>query len=167
MKKIVLWMDSIVAIFFLSVAAIMYYESSRIYTGDGFAMDPASYPMLIISIILLLALLLLVGGIRNNLRKTPINQASEENDEGSAIVEEVSPNYKNPLKMILLLIAFGFGLGYLGFIVSTLVMIIVGTLMLGYRSYVRMTIGAIVVTLVVYFGFSYLLLVKFPSGLLF
>lgn len=169
MKKIKVWMDSIVAVIFLILAAVMYYESAKISTDESFAMNPASYPYVIISIIVLLALILLVGEIKKGLtKKAFISEAAiEVRAESSETDKEIAPNYKNPLKIIVLLIAYGFGLAYLGFIVSTFVMIIAGTLLLGYRSYLRMTIAAIIVTLVVYSGFTYLLLVRFPSGLLF
>lgn len=161
MKTVWLWMDSFVGAIFLILAAIMYYFSTKIDNNDPFAMNPASYPIIIIAVIALLALIILAGGIKKGLHNAHTDDASTE-------IEEVSKaNYNNPLKIILLLIAYVFGFAYIGFIVSTIAMVCVGTLMLGYRSYVRMAIASIVVTLIMYFGFAKLLLVSFPSGLLF
>jgi putative tricarboxylic transport membrane protein len=122
--------------------------------------DAALAPILVCSLVIVLTLIAIVLDLRTI--KNKVSSAST----GDTEVEEVQQ--KKPMMMILTLTCIYYLLVvYLGFFISTLAFLSMVPLLYKYKNY-KFIIGSCIVLMLVYWvGFSVLMNIRFPKGILF
>jgi len=152
--------------FFVAFGTVMYILSNDFANDDTIAMNPAFYPRMMIALILFVTVLLVIYD--KNPEKTNSADALDSKKTGDDkpvkqwLVQEIPV-----LKFYILLLLYALGLKILGFVIPTLILLFAGMHMLGCKRYSIMGSVTLIITFSIYFSFSYLLKVRFPSGILF
>jgi len=141
----------------LLLAGIMYLETLSFPSGSRFRADPATFPTFLIAIIAGLSLVLLlrsivVDGARLHFQWGKI---------GNTIV-----NYWLVPTVFAIFALYVVALSHLGFVVSTLVFLIIGQALIARRIDIRYLLRAFGIavgaTLLIYYSFSHLLRIWLP-----
>ena len=143
------------AIICLGVVALV--GAGQVRTGAGYvAVGPAVMPAVVgIGLVVLGSLLLLRATVRPDL------------DLARHVVSEIAASeWRTPSLVLAALVAYAVALGPAGYVIATTVFLPVAAAILGSRRPVRDVAVAVVLSVVVFIGFTEFLGVRLPAGLL-
>lgn len=141
----------------LAFALFLIYDATRIRQGGGFTIiGPRVFPLLAAGALAILAVLML-------LRATVWPDA----DLAARGLAEAEATHWPTVGMVLaLLVVYPFAMSTLGYVVATAIFLPAAAWALGSRSPWRDLAVGVVLALVIYLGFTRLLSVRLPAGVL-
>lgn len=149
----------------LLLIGMAFILSSGFASPDSGALNPAFYPRIIITLILIMTVLWTgLEAIKHKRSAAAETEKADNAGRGDNVQKKV---LGITFQFISIAILFALGLQYLSFLIATPIFLIVSMLVLGYRNIRNMILSTSIITLVIYFGFTYLLNVRFPSGIFF
>lgn len=152
----------IVPAIILALIAFAYILSIGFNAPEGGVLNPAYYPRLLIYIILFMTVSLIISEFIKN-KKVGTEKSEDSCDNKNASKREITLT----LKFILAIVLYSLLLKVLGFVIATVLFLISAMMILGYKNYKNMVILTVIITAIVYFGFTNILNVRFPSGIFF
>ncbi len=138
-----------VALAFMALAALLMGETFRDeyhQSRAGYAMGPAFYPRIVLALIMAMAVLVVVDAFRG---------------EGGRVRLD---GLGRVLGLVGITIAYGIGIGILGFAISSIVFVIATALVLGYRRLEIVVPVAVAYAFGVWALFQKVLLIILPSS---
>jgi len=151
----------------LSVSTIIFATfflilSFQIESDASSAIGPSSWPLALMGMMLVLGIILTFNVFRNR-RQKELSSNPDDTDDADDDDELVYP-YKL-YYLIIFLVFYTIGLHYVGFIVSTFILILLLTLLFGMNKWVNRLTTAIVSTASFIVLFPILLNLPFPRGI--
>jgi len=147
MKKNRMSYDVPIGIFLVAFSAYFFKESFKIPNPNS-----ALFPRLLLTILGILGLVILLGGLRKTFRP-------KETDKPEIVSLDV---YKHPMFVYVLIIVYIVLLTYTNFILSTVIFIPLIMLYYGSRNWKTIAIVTVSTTVLVYLMFSIVLKVVLP-----
>lgn len=147
----------IVAVLILAFGVVTAYQTVQLGAEEGYGpAGPAFFPLVISAGLLLFGSLFLLQTL---VRPDP---ALREH-----VAEEESATHWSTVGLLVVaLLAYAFLLDPLGYPIATILFFVAVTRVLGSRRFARDVVVAVVASLVLYFGFTEVLGVRLPGGLL-
>ena len=152
----------IAPVIILALIIFAYVLSIDFNAPENGVLNPAYYPRLLIYIILVMTISVIVMEFLKN-KKVNSVKSEESSDSDNASKREKALT----LKFISAIVLYALVLKVLGFVIATALFLISSMTVLGYKNYKNMIILTVFVTAIIYFGFSSILNVRFPSGIFF
>lgn len=147
----------IAAVVIVLGAMVVLFDAIRITAEGGWGpQEPSFFPMVV-------GIGLLIFGVAFLIRTTvkPDQELLEQ-----AAVEHARTHWRALWSVIVVLLGYAFVLGPLGYVVATSLFFLVIARLAGSRQPIRDIIVAVLFSLAVFFGFTEILGVRLPAGLL-
>lgn len=151
--------DIIISFVFIILSVFMLISSSQFTSGfNQESLGAAGFPRLIAIIILILAIINLIKGLRNNSKSTNMT------------IKEIFNEYKFVIILLTIFFVYIVLMKYIGFVLSTMIFLLSSQWILSNKSKKNIPI-IIIITLLIslgaYFFFTSYLTVVFPAGIFF
>lgn len=158
--------ERILSVSTIVFAAFFLTMSLQIESKGESAIGPASWPTALMGMMLILGILLTFNVFKNNNKHTSTSDAEDIVTEEEIVTDdEEELVYSSKFYyMLLLLIVYIICLYFIGFILSTLILITIATLLFGMKKWTNRLITAIVSTAGFIVLFPILLSLPFPRG---
>lgn len=141
----------------LALGLVVLYATFQIRQPGGYSVvGPVFFPRAVALGLLALSVLFL---LRTTIR--PDSDLAER-----AAEEEAATHWPTVGWTVLALVVYAFALGWLGYIIATSLFYLVMARILGSRRPLRDLLIGVVLSTIIYFGFTRLLSVRLPAGLL-
>lgn len=158
-------MDRFIApIVIFGIIGSAFFMSNDFASTDAGVLNPAYYPRIIIYISFILTLMLVVDELFRA-RKEKNNKKEAKLESAVNAIKEKQKEHKITFQFVSLVILYAFAMNYLGFLIATPLFLVNAMYLLRYRKMKVIFISSLSITAVIYFGFTYLLNVRFPSGI--
>ncbi|MBI2529196.1 MAG: tripartite tricarboxylate transporter TctB family protein [Candidatus Rokubacteria bacterium] len=144
------WSDVVGGAAFLALASVVCVAAARLSVGTALAPGPGFYPLVLGIALAVPAAVLFVRGVR---RTRTVPAATAHVPPGAVLVVAAD------------LLVYPVLLTYLGFVVATLVFLVVIFRGVELKRWLPATVTAALITLVAYLVFAYALRIPFPRGL--
>lgn len=158
--------EIVIGIFLIILSALIYFNSDDFPQMNETHLDPGSYPKLVAALLFFLSLILII-------KQTVVLIKTKEFGFKNGFKDFLLKQWHEYRLVIFALIILGlyiFTLDILGFIISTILFIIVSSLLIGpikKKNVITISIISFVMTLGIYFFFENVLYVRFPDGIFF
>jgi putative tricarboxylic transport membrane protein len=147
----------VTAIAVIVIGAIALWQSLAVHEGGGYsAIGPGLLPVTV-------SIALLVLGVAFLLTATLWPDAYLVRKVAG---EHAATHWQTPVLLCVLLLVYAFALGPIGYILATALFLPVASRVLGSTALVRDVVVGVLLTLVLYFGFTRALGVRLPDGIL-
>ncbi|HEX6292119.1 MAG TPA: tripartite tricarboxylate transporter TctB family protein [Herpetosiphonaceae bacterium] len=147
----------LVALALLAIGLVILVQTFQIRQGGGYsAIGPRFFPVIVALGLLLLSAIFL-------LRTTALPDLDLMQQAAS---EEAATHWPSVGLIALALVVYAFGLGPLGYILATALFVPVVARMLGSTHLLRDVLIGIMLGVIIYFGFTRVLGVRLPAGVL-
>ncbi len=154
----------IAPILILCIVAAAYILSGDFAQKDAGVLNPAYYPRIIIYITLAMTVMLIVSELVKS-QRMPAGSSKSEQPADEAVISAKKDEQKVTFRFIGLIALYASAMNYLGFIIATPLFLGAAMYMLKYRKIKVIIIVSLAVAIAIYFSFTYLLNVRFPSGI--
>ncbi|UCZ53195.1 tripartite tricarboxylate transporter TctB family protein [Bacillus shivajii] len=158
--------ELLTGLFLFILSIIIYFQSGDFPSLNETHLNAGSFPKLIAMLLALLSLLLMIKKAKELIKKKA--ELSEMNVKD--YLKELLIEYKLVFFTLIVLFLYISIMPFIGFIISTIIFIIVTGLVISSKKKkdsIILSVTAVVITLSAYFFFQNVLHVRFPSGLLF
>jgi putative tricarboxylic transport membrane protein len=155
-----------VAVMLLLMSILIFFQSGDFTHLNESQLGPGSYPQLIAILLGSLSLILIISQSRKLLKET--SRASKDNLKAG--FQSFYTEYKLVLQMIVLLALYIFLIDVTGFLITTILFVVIAGLLIGpkeKKNLITLSIVSVVLTLSTYLFFQNVLHVRFPGGLFF
>ncbi|MCM3760284.1 tripartite tricarboxylate transporter TctB family protein [Alkalihalobacillus oceani] len=125
----------------------------------GLSPESASAPILVCSLTIIVAALAIVEDYRKKNKPVTV-------EEGEGVAEEAEESQKPMWFILALTLVYYLLIMYIGFFVSTVLFLLVIPYVYKFRNWKLIIISTISMLIIYWVGFSWLMNVRFPSGLL-
>jgi len=154
-EKFYIHQDFVMGIFLLLVGVFFFVGALP------FAEEPGYFPKVFSVILIVLALVNTVNGVKET------KKLNDQIRNGEDVKPEMTwENLKLPVCVMFILLGYAVAISILGFFVSTFIFLIGFMAFLGYRNWRTMILVALGVDIFIYVVFVMLLSQRLPSGLL-
>lgn len=158
--------EILIGLALIVLGAVIYLQSNDFPALNEVHLDAGSFPKLIAALLILLSLVLILQkGIALMRSRTPGGRP-EMGERFRSFYRE----YKLVILTLVIFFVYIFLMQFIGFVVSTILFIVVTGLLVGSRAkkdILVISIVSIAITLGTYFFFENVLNVRFPSGIFF
>ncbi|MFC0472532.1 tripartite tricarboxylate transporter TctB family protein [Halalkalibacter kiskunsagensis] len=158
--------ELLIGIALIVLCILIYSQSGDFPQFNETTLNPGSFPQLIAILLALLSLILII--LKG---KELLSQKAEIHKKNvSEYLKELFVEYKLVFIAIVNLFLYIFLMQFIGFVVTTIIFIIVTGLIIGpkkKKDIVKISIISVVITVTAYIFFENVLYVRFPSGILF
>lgn len=148
----------ILALLMILIAFFVYFYSNTFIEAKSYDLGSAAFPKIISVLTIFLSILLIINTLKERDDKT-----KEKHEENEQIF-----NKTGTLRLILgssIIMIYFFLINKIGFIIATLIFLIVFMRVLGIKKWVMSIPISIVTTFLIYFLFQDILKVQLPSGI--
>lgn len=145
-------------------AAFFLILSLQIENGSNDSIGPSTWPLGLMIMMLVLGLILTFNVFRKNNKQKELTSNSNDTDDTDDTDDELVHPHKLYF-MIIFLVLYIIGLYYVGFIVSTFILILLLTLLFGMKKWVNRFTTALLSTAGFVVLFPILLSLPFPRGI--
>lgn len=155
--------DIVISIFYLALATAMIIMANMLPKSTVTSLGPEFMPIVIGIVTLILAAILLITSIRGFKANLAAIEAGDEKDDS---------DYKRVLGSFIMVLAYVMILRPVGFIISTIVYLPIQMLILSpeeqrsTKNSIKLTILAVIFTMVVFFLFRYGFKIMLPNGII-
>lgn len=158
--------EIVIGIVLIVFCAIIFWKSGSFPEGNEAQLGAGSFPVLIASLLSLLALLLVILKAKELFQQ----KAERSKVDVKEYLKGFYAEYKLVILTLLIFVIYIFLMQFIGFIVTTILFIIATGLLIGSRKkkdIMTVSIVAVAVTLTTYYFFENVLYVRFPTGIFF
>ncbi|MDQ0256626.1 hypothetical protein J2S74_004048 [Evansella vedderi] len=158
--------EILIGIVIIILCIIIYFQSGDFPYFNEVHLNAGSFPKLIAILLAFLSLILVISKVKELLSK----RAELEKVDVKVYVKKLIKEYKLVFFTLFSLLGYIFLMQYIGFIVTTILFIIVTGYVIGPKSkkdLLIISLVSVIITFSVYAFFQNVLHVRFPTGVLF
>ncbi|SMB97256.1 Tripartite tricarboxylate transporter TctB family protein [Thermanaeromonas toyohensis ToBE] len=146
------------------ITAVYLYEAFKLPFGSAAAPGMGFMPVLTGMSVILLCLMLLAKELLFS--QAPTSSSVQERDLWEEEEGGESSGYRKPLMLIIILLLYPLALTYLGFIISSILLLYTSLRIMEYRNWLICLAVAVLTAVVANIVFSHWLGIYFPKGIL-